>query len=396
MKVNIVKDLKFYLEKIFLFSYFFSIMSFIVINRRIYFFIQLIFILYFFFKFSQPKNFILNKFSIWYLVFTIWSLFCSVLINMYFDKAFYFAIFQLLIFSIFLYPILKNNRENIMTCYYALFLGGLYFSLYILYKTPYIFWGKVRLGNYNSIASPIIVGAIVATSLSVIVYLYYLTNNKFLLLVSLLFVFVILISGTRKHIINIVMIYGCLFILKRNKNKNYLYYFSIPIILFIILFILYKILLIPFFYDSIGMRISDAFETIFMVNRNQGIDDSTVDRIQIAKQAFEMIKNNPLTGVGLGNFNKYSNASHAHNNYLDLAATVGLIGLIIYYSIYFLILKKLIQRKCGIVDRSYIFHLINIITILMISFFASTYSLEQYFYLLFFAYIESIYKEEVL
>ena len=72
--------------------------------------------------------------------------------------------------------------------------------------------------------------------------------------------------------------------------------------------------------------ISQRFSSIF--NLKEG---SNMGRIEIWQQAAEIIKNNPWTGVGIGNYPleikptaNYREPIYAHNAYLDIAAEAGL------------------------------------------------------------------------
>ncbi len=64
-------------------------------------------------------------------------------------------------------------------------------------------------------------------------------------------------------------------------------------------------------------------------------------RLGLAKMAWQTAQNYPF-GVGLDNFSEFSGV-YAHSNYLELLATTGFPGLIIYYLCYFFIVFKAMQ-----------------------------------------------------
>lgn len=75
--------------------------------------------------------------------------------------------------------------------------------------------------------------------------------------------------------------------------------------------------------------ISQRFYATF--NLTEG---SNAQRIAIWKEALEIFKNNPLFGIGIGNYAveknilaDYRDPSNAHNLYLDIAAETGILGL---------------------------------------------------------------------
>ena len=76
-------------------------------------------------------------------------------------------------------------------------------------------------------------------------------------------------------------------------------------------------------------------------------DISNADRIRVWESAFYMIKDNPIAGVGLGEFRKVYNSGyrtketvqdmvHSHNNIIQIWAETGTIGIFgfLYMSLY--------------------------------------------------------------
>ncbi len=76
---------------------------------------------------------------------------------------------------------------------------------------------------------------------------------------------------------------------------------------------------------------------------------SLSDRMGLMEKAFDTWLQHPL-GVGLDNFKVFSGV-YAHSNYLELLASVGLIGLFLYYFCYYkfykLIMKKMVKHGSG-------------------------------------------------
>jgi len=79
-------------------------------------------------------------------------------------------------------------------------------------------------------------------------------------------------------------------------------------------------------------------------------------RLYIWNQSGKIIKDNPVTGVGPGNFGQaysdhlpaeaapYEHLGHAHNDFLNLAATIGIPGLLLYLSIWGIVMIQLWRR----------------------------------------------------
>ena len=92
-------------------------------------------------------------------------------------------------------------------------------------------------------------------------------------------------------------------------------------------------------------------------------------RISMSKNTIEMIKDNPMLGVGLGNFNvfypkyqKYNFAGNyneqiqvvqAHNDPLQIIAETGIIGGLLALAVIFLFFKMIINRLAGDKDTGY-------------------------------------------
>ena len=97
----------------------------------------------------------------------------------------------------------------------------------------------------------------------------------------------------------------------------------------------------------------DRIETV----KNFDAEQSVSERFLMWRSALEMIKDNPMLGVGFGNFEqKYQREyiqpearerwqGHAHNTYLQLWAETGLIGLAIYCSMFVYILMWSWRRR---------------------------------------------------
>ena len=89
-----------------------------------------------------------------------------------------------------------------------------------------------------------------------------------------------------------------------------------------------------------------------LVDNEVKLDESLTQRTNFYKQALNTIKNNPIFGVGIGNWkiksidtNKeniigYVVPYHVHNDYLEIGAEIGLVGLGIYLFILFLSFKE--------------------------------------------------------
>src|SRR5690606_32253872 len=78
-------------------------------------------------------------------------------------------------------------------------------------------------------------------------------------------------------------------------------------------------------------------------------DNSLKIRLSLIQFAIEQAADNPLIGTGLDNFRDINTGlfdevgTYSHSNYLEIAVSTGIPGLLLYCSIYALILTKLFR-----------------------------------------------------
>ena len=101
------------------------------------------------------------------------------------------------------------------------------------------------------------------------------------------------------------------------------------------------------------------------VNYNPIVFMCNADRISIYKNTFNMIKHYPLLGVGVNtfliNYQRYklpepdnaktADAVYAHNNFLQIAGDIGLLGLAVFFWLLFELFKKNMQIYNNLKDN---------------------------------------------
>jgi O-antigen ligase len=168
------------------------------------------------------------------------------------------------------------------------------------------------------------------------------TNRKqkvFSLILAAIIMFAVLMMGTKKGL----LIFGigvifCYLYKSKNFGSSLL---RIVVICIAIGFAYYFLLNNYFLYEVIGKRI----ELMFGGLTGTATDASTRDRMLYIKDALEVFRQHEVFGVGLDGYryvNSYSNA-YSHNNYSEILADLGIIGFVIYYSMYVKLLSKAIQ-----------------------------------------------------
>ena len=97
------------------------------------------------------------------------------------------------------------------------------------------------------------------------------------------------------------------------------------------------------FYWVFQFIIQDTYMGVRFTRATQLEDSSTQMRLELVITGLQAFAQNPIFGVGLGQFCTISRYGHyAHNEFAEISATTGLPGLVIYFSIYWLVWQRLV------------------------------------------------------
>ena len=204
--------------------------------------------------------------------------------------------------------------------------GSIILIMRLLLAVPLYAWGSERVGNYIGYGNNS--AALVLSYASIFIFYSFLKNKKkrnlFLTIIFILFSF---LCGSKKAFIICVLGIGTQLILNAKNPlqivRKILFTISITLLL------VYLVIKVDFLYNVLGIRIE---EMLLALSGKKGGDMSTMDRILFARNSFEVFLKHPFIGVGLDNyrFNNYM-IYYAHNNYLEIAADLGIIGIVLYY-----------------------------------------------------------------
>ena len=222
--------------------------------------------------------------------------------------------------------------------YTILFVYEIYFSLEALYiimsQGPY---ESSMAGKLMGKASNINVTSFsIALKVPFLIYLFYEEKNNFLKAVFISFVILCYVmlnfmntrAITLSNYFVLLLIIGFSFI---NYNKKV---FLKSIFLILVIFFSFNA---PSLLDS---KRSDKNQELVSITKTS--DESSNQRIRYYTQGIKQIINNPVFGVGFGNWKiasvKYDKESaveyvvpyHMHNDFLQFGAELGLIGITLY------------------------------------------------------------------
>ena len=151
------------------------------------------------------------------------------------------------------------------------------------------------------------------------------------------------LTAVRKNFI-IPIIFIIVFEMLNNKN-NILKLIVISFLLVMVFIGIYKITINSF--PSMSYRINSLINDISKNTKESTIGNSFSTRKWLRYKAFDLFKENPLFGVGIGQFRFYAADygvdMYSHNNYLEILANTGIIGFLIYYIPIFILLFKSIR-----------------------------------------------------
>ena len=218
----------------------------------------------------------------------------------------------------------------------AIIIGTILLGIRIILQYgPLVFIDKRMVDGFS--ANMLGLYGAIATNL----VLYLLIKNKkakytLQLVVCLL---IVVISFSRKAIVfSILPMIVCFVFSKRDSLKSILLRSGITIAALIIG--ITSLYVVPELHNTMGVKFEAMINGV--LNTGNKTDASVKARMNFIKYGEEMFEERPIQGWGLNNFKnmiavrkpKGMTNTYAHNNYIEIAVDLGVIGLIVYYSLY--------------------------------------------------------------
>ena len=280
--------------------------------------------------------------TLWYGVFVVLGIISSLWADNF--SLTFVPLTKLIIILVVTYCLIMHtdSYEKLETYIDIVIAASLFLVVYIFVKTPVSAWFDGFLGqvtNYNTND----IGCAVSIAVILSYYKGFIKNRKLMYVLCAVFFFVVVLTSSRKSLLmsglGIIMMTVFNF-----RARNYvLRIFAIVVIMLFAVFLIYQI---PDLYNTVGVRIDKMIE-FFMDDKS--VDSSLMVRRYFIDMAKQFYFENPVFGIGLNNFSYRVNlygkyASYAHNNYCEIAADLGSIGLVTYYWFYAYALLKLIKQ----------------------------------------------------
>ena len=220
--------------------------------------------------------------------------------------------------------------------------ASVYLIIYIFVKTPSSEWFSGFIGSvtgYNTND----VGLALSICFIITFYKAFVKGKYPMYILSAVSFFTAILTSSRKALFMCVL--AVILIVAFNyRAKNYVLRLLASIGLVILAVIL--IYEVPQLYQTVGVRIDSMIE-YFMNDKSS--DSSLTLREMYVNIAKSFFFEKPIIGHGINNFGYLNSllgnlSTYAHNNYLEIAADLGIVGLIVYYWFYLFLLVKLIKQ----------------------------------------------------
>lgn len=195
----------------------------------------------------------------------------------------------------------------------------------------------VGFANINAIAR--------IMALTVIIDIFFVKKNGFRIqsLLGILPVLVIVVCESRTALIELIVGIVVFIIFNQIGSGNTLGRVFKMLLILIVLFIGLSYLVRLSVFNGIFGRMEGA---IALFTGNGAVDHSSLLRQEMIELGLNIFKQHPIGGVGIGNAHIYNRAvlghdSYLHNNYVEMLASGGIIGFILWYSVYVFFSRRL-------------------------------------------------------
>lgn len=245
--------------------------------------------------------------------------------------------------------LLKSKQTEMFI--YGFSLAGIIILVYLFYFYGFIGLRKMisdgaRVGgdfvNSNTLA--------IYLSFSSIIFLYLFLNTKkwYYLVLAFGLVLVIASTGSKKGLLDLAVGYLLVFGFNQGKSKGMKKIFKWTVVILVFLIVLYFLWNSPLF-TTVRIR----FERMigFLSGTGAVNDFSTRERQVMISIGWKQFLDTPILGIGIGASGYLTSIAlgtntYLHNDYVELLATGGIIGLLLQYiPIIYIFVKNLQYRK---------------------------------------------------
>lgn len=291
----------------------------------------------------HKKNNYKNEFWSLVCLFVIYSLLSSLWAMNY--TASYNASVQLIksSFIAVLFSLLITDKKNFITALISLAIGGLIYSLIYIENVNVADLSDTRIvteeGSNSMLPNVNVVAMILSFSFLFFIHKLFVHKKKLYIIPTIISFIIIFILGSRKSIISIFLGLLILFYQVNKKTKIKICFLLLALIAGLTLFIPDEYL--NFVFDRLAQL------NIFS-NQKALLDSSDEMRIMLFENGLNFISDKPFFGFGFYSFSilfeqLYNIRVYSHNNFIETLVGGGIIGFILYYGIYIIIMRNLVK-----------------------------------------------------
>ena len=301
-----------------------------------------------FFLSKGNGSIVLYDYTKWMLLFTI---LCILSIFVALDKKIAIDRIKNLFVILVSFTVVRNqinsNSEILNTLKFLYVAIGIN-AVYLLSKMDLSLIGSVQIGNgtnegWNGNA----IGIMMAMGVLIGIYLIECGTSKLwtkilIIIATILYIYISLFTGSRKALFFLVVGISCYFLSRAPKKiiKNAIIIVSLVYVAY------YSIMNNPKLYAVLGWRMEGLLAYVSGIGK---VDHSTILRNEYIQNGFTWIKENPILGYGIDNYRVLNSRAtghmtYSHNNLIEIAFSLGVGGLVIYYAPFIYICYKLVRK----------------------------------------------------
>lgn len=303
---------------------------------------RFLFIIAYFFSYFIRSPKLELRYFMWATIISIWGL-INLAVSYDFSKTFlvYITMLQAIWIGCFIYDWMRKSG-NCTVVFMSVIFSALLLCFRLLRHLDLGRFGTRKIGmmlgvNVNALGFRIAIAFILLLTLTF--QNKGRKNIRILCVVGdVILIAFVLITGSRRALI--ICFVGVV-ILSLGFAQNFTKTVKAILIIVIVTIVLYQLLTkIPELYNIIGKRME-----IFISSFFSGGDYLDGGRDVMLNTAVKLFWERPLFGWGMGNFREISgiNNAYAHNTFAELLYAFGLPGLLLYYSFFLIVIKKLFR-----------------------------------------------------
>lgn len=178
--------------------------------------------------------------------------------------------------------------------------------------------------NYNTYTTILSVPCVLA------LYCAIVRHQKKAIVPAVILFAIILLGGSRKNLIAIPLVALIFALLSGNGAKKAKILLCLLMILIASLYLLETVPAL----SNIRASLEGMFNGLGG-SEDAEADGSTQQRMYLMEQGIRVWAEHPFAGVGWQNYRYYNDAGlYAHNNYVELLASLGIVGFLLYYAMF--------------------------------------------------------------